>query len=179
MKIISDTLAMGLHLKLRFKMNQEVGVKYGKDMENMDIKSLLGTGIQIGIKLRSLLVIMRIRKLEFVLFTNMNQEPIGPLPGENPLEMGAFIDNIQLTDCYELIPLESQTIDPGNDAFELTDINNGMYWLKMKAKISNQWFNFSLNKSTLKAEGLKPEIIITQFNKTDNAYRIDVSLLSD
>ena len=96
-----------------------------------------------------------------------------PLPGENPLEMGAFIDNIQLTDCYELIPLESQTIDPVNDAFELTDINNGMYWLKMRAKISNQWFNFSLSKSTLKAEGLKPEIIITQFNKTDNAYRID------
>ena len=77
MKIISDTLAMGLHLKLRFKMNQEAGAKYGKDMENMDIKSLLGTGIQIGIQLRFRLVIMRIRKLEFVLFTNMNQEPIG------------------------------------------------------------------------------------------------------
>ena len=87
--------------------------------------------------------------------------------------MGAFIDNIQLTDCYELIPLESETIDPDNDTFELTDINNGMYWLKMKAKISNQWFDFSLSRSILKAEGLRPEIIITQFNKTDNSFGID------
>ena len=43
----------------------------------------------------------------------------------------------------------------------------------MKAKISNQWFDFSLSRSILKAEGLRPEIIITQFNKTDNSFEID------
>ena len=86
-----------------------------------------------------------------------------PVPGEDPLEMGAFIDAISISDCEELIPLDSRLIPPNVNKFSLSNLNYGIYSIRVRAEISNKWFDLSSSKIISKVEGLKPEIIIDDF----------------
>ena len=100
-----------------------------------------------------------------------------PLPGEDPFQMGAFIDNISISDCEEIIPLVSKTIKPGNNILNISDLNHGIYSLSIKAKISNRWFDLTSSKYIQKIKGLEPEIVIDRF-EMDQADNIEIDVIS-
>ena len=77
--------------------------------------------------------------------------------------MGAFIDSISISDCEELIPLDSRLIPPNVNKFSLSNLNYGIYSIRVRAEISNKWFDLSSSKIISKVEGLKPEIKIDDF----------------
>jgi len=100
-----------------------------------------------------------------------------PLPGEDPFQMGAFVDNISISDCEEIIPLVSKTIQPGNNILNISDLNHGIYSLSIKAKISNRWFDHTSSKFIQKIKGLEPEIVIDRF-ELDQADNIEMDVTS-
>ena len=100
-----------------------------------------------------------------------------PLPGEDPFQMGAFIDNISISDCEEIIPLVSKTIQPGNNILNISDLNHGVYSLSIKAKISNRWFDLTSSKYIQKIKGLEPEIVIDRF-EMDQTNNIEIDVIS-
>jgi hypothetical protein len=99
-----------------------------------------------------------------------------PLPGEDPLEMGAFIDEIQVTDCVELIPLQSLPIKIDQKSFELNEIEPGEYWIQLRALISNNWFNYSYSKTIKRLTGSEPEVTIEKIKLSpDQIIKIEVT----
>ena len=93
-----------------------------------------------------------------------------PVPGEDSLEMGAFIDEISISECEELIPLDSRLISTNTNTFSLSNVNYGIYSLRVRAEISDKWFDLSSSKLTSKVEGLKPEIEINDFKLTKSKH---------
>ena len=93
-----------------------------------------------------------------------------PVPGEDSLEMGAFIDEISISECEELIPLDSRLISTNTNTFSLSNVNYGIYSLRVRAEISDKWFDLSSSKLISKVEGLKPEIEINDFKLTKSKH---------
>ena len=91
--------------------------------------------------------------------------------------MGAFIDNISISDCEEIIPLVSKIIQPGNNILNISDLNHGVYSLSIKAKISNRWFDLTSSKYIQKIKGLEPEIVIDRF-EMDQTNNIEIDVIS-
>ena len=100
-----------------------------------------------------------------------------PLPGEDPFQMGAFIDNISINECEEIMPLVSKIIQRRKNIFDISDLNHGIYSLRVKAKISNRWFDHSSSKFIQKINGLEPEIIVDKF-KVYPTNNIEIHVIS-
>ena len=90
--------------------------------------------------------------------------------------MGAFIDEIQVTDCVELIPLQSLPININQKSFELNEIEPGEYWIQLRALISNNWFNYSYSKTIKRLTGSEPEVTIEKIKLSpDQIIKIEVT----
>jgi len=88
-----------------------------------------------------------------------------PVDGDDPNEMGAFIDNIRVTNSEELQPLSSIILQPGQTDFEISRLPNDEYWLQIKAKISDRWFGYGKKKIIQNYKGIKPELKINDINR--------------
>ncbi len=90
-----------------------------------------------------------------------------PVDGDDPNEMGAFIDNIRVTNSRELQPLSSITLQADQTDFEISSLPNDEYWLQIKAKVSDRWFGYGKKKVIQNYKGIKPRLEINEFSRVD------------
>ncbi|MDG1854210.1 MAG: CAP domain-containing protein [Verrucomicrobiales bacterium] len=96
--------------------------------------------------------------------------------GDDPNEMGAFIDNVRVTNSRELQPLSSITLESGQTAFEIDSLPNDEYWLQIKAKVSDRWFGYGKKKIIQIYKGIKPELKINHLNRVAaELFEIDIT----
>ena len=88
-----------------------------------------------------------------------------PVDGDDPNEMGAFIDNVRVTNSQELQRLSSMTLGADQTTFEIDPLPNDEYWLQIKAKISDRWFGYGKRKIIENYKGIRPELRIDKINK--------------
>ena len=78
--------------------------------------------------------------------------------------MGAFIDNIRVTNSQELQPLSRITLQANQTDFKISSLPNDEYWLQIKAKISDRWFGYGKKKVIQSYKGIKPELEINELS---------------
>ncbi|MEO2185397.1 MAG: CAP domain-containing protein [bacterium] len=99
-----------------------------------------------------------------------------PVEGDDPNEMGAFIDNIQVTNSSELQPISSITLEADQTSFGISTLPADEYWLQIKAQISDRWFGYGKKKKIQHFKGIEPELKITKFSAIpDRTLKMNVT----
>ena len=99
-----------------------------------------------------------------------------PVDGDDSNEMGAFIDNIRVTNSRELQKLSSITLRAEQTNFRLGSLPTNEYWLQIKALVSDRWFGYGEKKIIKNFKSIEPELEMNDFRVIpDKSLEIDVT----
>ncbi len=84
-----------------------------------------------------------------------------PIPGDNPNELGAFIDNVQVSDSLELQGESFQQVGAGASSVAFHPASTGEYYLQLRAQVGGKWFGFGPETVVTAVVGTPPSMRLT------------------
>ena len=91
-------------------------------------------------------------------YVRVNGADWTPLPSDNPNHIGAFVDQVQVSNSSELLGESVIEIDAAATSIAFNPDSEGEYWLQLRPKVADQWFGYGSEKIVTAVQGTPPSM---------------------